>query len=390
MPPIEVKPLRVQKKSSNDARPRAATNPIVSENSAQQVSLGARSYPIHIGDGVLNQPELFTPHIEGRKSLIVTNEVVAPLYLDRLKKTLGNNPSSEVVLPDGEQHKRITTIQEIYDALLAGRFARDCVIIALGGGVIGDMAGFAAATYQRGVDFIQVPTTLLSQVDSSVGGKTGVNHPLGKNMIGAFHQPVAVMIDIATLSTLPQREFKAGLAEVIKYALLGDAEFMTWLEKNMALLLAYDAKALSYAINRCCDNKSRIVAEDEREAGVRALLNLGHTFGHAIENAMGYGEWLHGEAVAAGMCMAADLSTRLGWLSVAERDRAIGLINTVGLPTHLPPSLKSDDFKRLMALDKKVLSGKMRLVLLQGIGNAVVTEDFDHNMLDQTLDFYAG
>ncbi len=347
------------------------------------VELGARSYPIYIGAGLLTQAPLWTD-ILSKKTLVVTNDTIAPLYLEHIQKQL---PKAEgLILPDGEVHKTLTTTSLIYDRLLAGNYNRDCCLVALGGGVIGDITGFAAATYQRGVDFIQIPTTLLAQVDSSVGGKTGVNHPQGKNMIGAFHQPRLVLADTDTLATLPERELAAGLAEVIKYGLIRDTEFLAWLESNMPRLLQRDPEALAYAITRSCENKAQVVAADERESGQRALLNLGHTFGHAIEAALGYGKWLHGEAVGAGMCMAADLSQRLGWLTDAERERAVALITAAGLPTVAPGGLTRDQMLELMAGDKKVLAGKLRLVLLRGLGNAVVSAEFDEASLLATLD----
>ncbi len=352
------------------------------------VELGERSYPIDIGPGLIAD---FTPYsglLDSKRILIVTNETIAPLYLARLQTSLKGAQYDSVILPDGESHKTLTTLSLIYDALLKGNYGRDCLLIALGGGVIGDMCGFAAATYQRGVAFIQIPTTLLAQVDSSVGGKTAVNHPLGKNMIGAFHQPRAVIADTSTLATLPERELKAGIAEVIKYGLLGDLGFINWLEQNMTALLARDDNALVYAIHRSCQNKAHIVAQDEFEGGRRALLNLGHTFGHAIEAKLGYGEWLHGEAIAAGMAMAADMSCRLGWLSEHDRDRAIALIADAGLPTKTPAGLNPDQFLEAMGHDKKVLAGKLRLVLLRGLGDAVVTADFDPVVLQATLDAY--
>jgi 3-dehydroquinate synthase len=352
------------------------------------VELGERSYPIHMGSGVLSQPELFRPHLRSGRPFIVTNTTVAPLYLEALRRALGGHDVGALTLPDGEAHKTLETAGRVYDALLAGRHGRDSVLVALGGGVIGDLTGFVAATYQRGIGFIQVPTTLLAQVDSSVGGKTGVNHPLGKNMIGAFHQPLAVVADTDTLHTLPPRELSAGLAEVIKYGLLGDAPFFDWLESNMDRLRTLDAHALTEAIRRSCANKARIVALDERESGPRALLNLGHTFGHAIEAALGYGRWLHGEAVGAGLCMAADLSRRLGWLAAEDRDRVIALVGHAGLPTRLPAQLRTTDFQRLMAHDKKVQAGKLRLVLLKAIGTAVVTADFDPAALAETVAHY--
>jgi 3-dehydroquinate synthase len=290
-----------------------------------------------------------------------------------------------VILPDGERFKTWETLQLIFDGLLGARHDRGTTVIALGGGVIGDMAGFAAACYQRGVNFIQMPTTLLSQVDSSVGGKTGINHPLGKNMIGAFYQPQAVLIDTTTLLTLPARELSAGLAEVIKYGLICDEPFLTWLEEHMSALRALDQAVLAQAIERSCAAKARVVAADERESGVRATLNLGHTFGHAIETHQGYGNWLHGEAVAAGTVMALDMSERLGWITTAERERVVRLFIAAGLPVVPPQDMTAEDFMEHMAVDKKVMNGKLRLVLLQGLGEAVVTGDFPREILDATL-----
>ena len=317
--------------------------------------------------------------------MIVTNETVGPLYLERVEAALADYQIGRVVLPDGEQYKTLAVLDQIFTALLEQRFDRRCTLLALGGGVVGDMAGFAAASYQRGVDFIQVPTTLLAQVDSSVGGKTGVNHPSGKNMIGAFHQPRCVIADTATLDTLPDRELSAGLAEVIKYGLISDPEFFAWLEENMAALVARDTGALAYAIERSCSDKAAVVAADEREAGQRALLNLGHTFAHAIETGMGYGTWLHGEAVGAGMCMAAAMSARLGWLSDAQVKRTQALIAAAGLPVRPPNEVSAQRLLELMAVDKKVMDGRLRLVLLQDIGQAVVSADFDPDTLKQTL-----
>jgi len=350
-----------------------------------EVDLGERSYPIHIGPGLIGKPELYRPHIGGSQVMIVTNETVAPLYLDRVENTLAGFRRERVVLPDGEKHKNLQVWNRIMDGLLSGRFARDCTLVALGGGVIGDMAGFAAACYQRGVAFIQVPTTLLAQVDSSVGGKTGVNHALGKNMIGAFHQPECVIADTQTLDTLPDRELSAGIAEVIKYGLIRDPEFFGWLEANMGRLLSRDAEALAYAIERSCRNKAEVVTADELEAGQRALLNLGHTFGHAIETGMGYGAWLHGEAVGAGMCMAAEMSARLGWLEAEAAERTRALIAAARLPVQAPSDLSPERLRDLMAVDKKVLDGRLRLVLMRGIGKSLVTADFDPEKLDGTL-----
>ena len=339
------------------------------------VALDERSYPIHIGSGLLDRPELILPHIKQKRVVVVTNETVAPLYLARLSSALstGGVEVLPVVLPDGEQFKTWETLNQIFDALLGARCERSTILIALGGGVIGDMGGFAAACYQRGMPFIQVPTTLLSLVDSSVGGKTAINHPLGKNMIGAFYQPKLVLADIATLDTLPDRELKAGLAEVIKYGLIRDPEFFVWLEINLDKLLARDQASLIHAVHRSCTNKAEVVAADERESGERALLNLGHTFGHAIETGMGYGEWLHGEAVAAGTLIAAELSCRLGWIDVDMVARIERLFVRAGLPV-MAPRLGAARYLELMSHDKKVQDGKLRLVLLRGLGQAVVSD----------------
>ncbi len=340
-----------------------------------RVALGDRSYPIHIGSGLLTRPELLLPYIKQKKVVVITNTTVAPLYLEKLRSTLERAGISvlPVILPDGEQFKTWETLNLIFDALLGSRCERGTTLVALGGGVIGDMGGFAAACYQRGMPFIQVPTTLLSQVDSSVGGKTAINHPLGKNMIGAFYQPKLVLADISTLDTLPDRELKAGLAEVIKYGLIRDLEFFVWLEDNLDKLLAREAVALTYAIHRCCANKAEIVAADEKEMGERALLNLGHTFGHAIETGMGYGQWLHGEAVAAGTLIAAELSFNLGWLDAASVKRIEQIFVRAGLPV-FAPTLGVARYLELMSHDKKVQDGKLRLVLLRAIGKGVVSE----------------
>lgn len=340
------------------------------------VALGERSYPIHIGAGLLERPDLVMAHLAAPLAAIVSNDTVAPLYLGGFSRELRDRDVrvTEIILPDGEVHKNWQTLNHIFDVLLKNRCERATTLIALGGGVIGDLAGFAAATYQRGVPFIQVPTTLLAQVDSSVGGKTGINHPLGKNMIGAFHQPRLVLADTDTLRTLPDRELRAGLAEVIKYGLIRDVAFFEWLESNMDKLLARETEALAYAIERSCANKADVVAADELESGVRALLNLGHTFGHAIEAGLGYGNWLHGEAVAAGTMMAAELSRRLGWLSGPDCARAAALMQRAGLPTQ-GPELGADRYLDLMALDKKVTAGKIRLVLLKNIGEGVISAE---------------
>lgn len=351
------------------------------------VGLGDRSYPIHIGSGLIDRAELLQAHVPRKRAAIVTNTTVAPLYLDRLQQTLraiGVN-SVPVILPDGEEYKNSDTLNLVYDALLTHRCERTTPLIALGGGVIGDMTGYAAATYLRGVPFIQIPTTLLAQVDSSVGGKTGINHPLGKNMIGAFYQPRLVLADTDTLNTLPDNELAAGLAEVIKYGLIRDLAFLEWLEQNMDKLLARDTAALQYAIARSCQNKAEVVQADERESGERALLNLGHTFGHAIESGMGYGNWLHGEGVAAGTVMAADLSQRLGWISGQEVVRIRNLFERAGLPV-VAPDLGTDKYLELMGLDKKVEDGKIRFVLLRQLGHAVVYGDVPPDLLRQTLE----
>ena len=349
------------------------------------VELGERAYPIYIGRGLLAQAALVRPHVAGRQVLIVTNETVAPLYLAEARALFDGYQCETVILPDGEQYKTLEVLNRIFDALLEKRCDRRVTLVALGGGVIGDMTGFAAACYQRGVAFIQIPTTLLAQVDSSVGGKTGVNHPLGKNMIGAFHQPRCVLIDTDTLRTLPDRELSAGLAEVIKYGLIRDYKFFAWLEENMAALVQRDPVKLAEAIERSCRNKAEIVAADEREGGVRALLNLGHTFGHAIETGMGYGAWLHGEAVGAGIYMAADLSQRLGWLTRADVERIETLLQRAGLPARGPHTLKLDEMLALMAVDKKAQDGQIRLVLLRTLGAGVITADYNPALLRETI-----
>lgn len=337
------------------------------------VALPGRSYPIHIGADLLGREDLLASYFKHGKAVVVSNVTVAPLYLDRLVGALKRIGVSAipVVLPDGEQFKNWETLNTIFDALLGAHCERSTTLVALGGGVIGDMGGFAAACYQRGMPFIQVPTTLLSQVDSSVGGKTAINHPRGKNMIGAFYQPKLVLADIGTLDTLPDRELKAGLAEVIKYGLIRDFEFYEWLQANIGRLLERDREALAYAVHRSCANKAEVVVADERENGERALLNLGHTFGHAIETGMGYGQWLHGEAVAAGTLMAAELSHRLGWIGSDDVARIERLFEQAGLPVQ-GPDLGEARYLELMRHDKKVEGGKLRLVLLKRIGEAVV------------------
>lgn len=353
------------------------------------VDLGERSYPIHVGPGLLGQVGQLRPYIAGRQVMIVTNETVAPLYLDQLKRGLGEDlVVREVVLPDGEHTKTLASVERIWDALLAAGFNRRCTLVALGGGVIGDMVGYAAACYQRGVAFIQVPTTLLSQVDSSVGGKTGVNHSRGKNMIGAFWQPRAVIIDTQTLHTLPARELTAGLAEVIKYGLIRDTRFLSWLETHMRALRGLDDGLLSEAILRSCAIKAEVVAADETEQGVRALLNLGHTFGHAIEAHQGYGQWLHGEAVGTGMQMAATLSQQLGWLAEVEVERVTAVIAAAGLPQAAPADMDADAFIERMRLDKKNLDDRIRLVLLRALGDACLYDELPAGQLYAFLQDY--
>jgi 3-dehydroquinate synthase len=350
-----------------------------------QVDLGTRSYPIYIGQALLGQTELVTPFVKSQQVLVVSNETVAPLYLETTLTAFTNFQTVSVILPDGEEYKTLAVLNQIFDSLLTHRCDRQTTLVALGGGVIGDMTGFAAACYQRGVPFIQIPTTLLAQVDSSVGGKTGVNHPLGKNMIGAFHQPQCVIIDTDTLNTLDQRQFCAGLAEVIKYGLINDPDFFDWLDTHAAELLQRDAPALSFAIARSCQNKAHIVAIDERESGPRALLNLGHTFGHAIETGLGYGQCLHGEAVAIGICLAAQLSQRMGWINQEEMTRITTLIAKMMLPTQIPAGLPGNKMLDLMQVDKKVRQGKIRLVLLKGIGKAFLSDQYDTKLLPEIL-----
>lgn len=340
------------------------------------VNLGDRSYPIIVGRALLNGGFDLGDFIVGTDCLVVSNETVAPLYLDALMPNLGGRSVGSISLPDGEAFKTVTTMQMILDELVAARAGRDTTVIALGGGVVGDIAGFAAACYMRGVAFIQVPTSLLAQVDSSVGGKTGVNHEKGKNLIGAFHQPQAVLIDTDTLSTLPTRELKAGLAEVIKYGAICDTNFFAWLESNMDALLEKDPQTLAYAIQRSCELKAEVVSEDERESGRRAILNFGHTFGHAIERCQGYGDWLHGEAVAAGMVMAA----RLSGIPTGDVSRLEALLGAAGLPIQ-PPDLTSERWLEAMGMDKKVQQKKLRFVLLQSLGDAYVSADYDESRL---------
>lgn len=351
-----------------------------------RVALGERSYPIQIGAGLLGEARVYAPYVNGRRVAVVTNRVVAAHYLDRVQRALeqaGAQPVP-VLIEDGEQAKSWATLDQVIDALLAARLGRDALIVALGGGVVGDLAGFAAAVYQRGIAFIQAPTTLLAQVDSSVGGKTAINHARGKNMVGAFHQPLAVIADVASLDTLPERELRAGLAEVIKHGFVLDAQFVTWLEANIDKLLARDRAALAHAVLRSCELKAQVVAADEREAGLRAVLNFGHTFGHAIEAGVGYGEWLHGEAVAAGMVMAAELSTLAGSLRREDAQRVQALIARAGLPVR-GPALAPERYLELMQVDKKAAGGNVRFVLLEGLGRAGLRADVDARLVRASI-----
>jgi 3-dehydroquinate synthase len=353
-----------------------------------QIALGERSYPIYIGSGLLDQSGFYASHIKGKQILVVTDETVAPLYLEKVLGQLKAYQTVSLILPDGEQHKTLEVLSQIFDTLLTNKFGRNATLIALGGGVIGDMGGFAASCYQRGIPFIQMPTTLLAQVDSSVGGKTGVNHPLGKNMIGAFYQPQCVIADTDVLDTLDDRQLSAGLAEVIKYGLIRDAELFDWLEANMDALLSRNKEALAFAIERSCLNKADVVAEDETETGVRATLNLGHTFGHAIETGMGYGEYLHGEAVAIGICQASDLSRRKGWLTDADVEKITALFKKARLPVSPPAELGPEQFLKLMSVDKKNVDGEIRLILLEAIGHATLPTGVDEKLLYATLATY--
>lgn len=354
-----------------------------------QVSLAERSYPILIGESLLADAALLGRHLPARDLLLVSNTTVAPLYAERVRASLADRRVVDVRLPDGEQYKTMEYMGRVLDVLIANRFARDCIVVALGGGVIGDLAGFSAACYQRGVAFAQMPTTLLAQVDSSVGGKTGVNHPGGKNMIGAFHQPSVVFADTSTLKTLPLRELRAGLAEVVKYGLIFDEAFLGWIEQNVAALLAQEPAALAHAIYRSCELKADVVRRDEREAGDRALLNLGHTFGHAIETVTGYTQWLHGEAVATGMVIAADMSARLGLLPQTDVERVRNLLQRIGLPVEAP-KFGAQQALDCMRIDKKVKSGRIRLVLLEQLGKARFTADYADDALDATLAMHFG
>jgi 3-dehydroquinate synthase len=353
------------------------------------IDLGARSYPIYIGDGLLSRTDLLTRHAAGDSYAIITNATIAPLYLKQVREGLAGKRVFDVILPDGEEFKTLATVERIIDALAAERMNRDGTVIALGGGVIGDMAGFAAACYQRGIACMQMPTTFLAQVDSSVGGKTGVNHAAGKNLIGAFHQPACVIADTTTLRTLPERELRAGLAEVIKHGMLGDLEFFQWLEANIDGVLARDPGALAHAIQRSCEIKARIVGADERESGLRALLNLGHTFGHAIETATAYAGWLHGEAVGAGLLIASDMSKRLGWITQAEFDRVRTLLQRAGLG-RAAPRIGLTRALDYMSMDKKVRNDRIRLVLIKPLGAAVVASDYPAGSLHAALTHYFG
>ena len=353
------------------------------------VALGERAYPILIGQSLLAEGQAVPAYVSAQDILLVTNTTVGPLYADQVTASLKDRRIVDLRLPDGEQYKTLENVSRVLDVLVANRFGRDSIVLALGGGVVGDLAGFSAACYQRGVAFAQVPTTLLAQVDSSVGGKTGVNHPGGKNLIGAFHQPRVVISDTSTLATLPIRELRAGLAEVIKYALVFDADFLVWLEQNLDALLRLDAAALAHAIHRSCELKAQVVLRDEHEQGERALLNFGHTFGHAIETATGYTQWLHGEAVAAGMLIAADMSARLGLIAAADVKRVAELLNRAGLATP-PPRIGAESARQYMSVDKKVKGGRIRLVLLEALGRARFTADYSDDALAATLAAHFG
>jgi 3-dehydroquinate synthase len=353
------------------------------------VSLADRSYPILIGESLLSNASLLQEYLQARDLLLVSNTTVGPLYAETVRRALGDRRIIDVRIPDGEQYKTLEYVSRVLDVMVANRFGRDSVVLALGGGVVGDLAGFSAACYQRGVAFAQMPTTLLAQVDSSVGGKTGVNHPGGKNLIGAFHQPRVVFSDTTTLTTLPPRELRAGLAEVVKYGLVFDLDFLEWIEANVEKLLALDAGALAHAIHRSCELKADVVRRDERETGDRALLNLGHTFGHAIETATGYTQWLHGEAVATGMVIAADMSARLGLLASADVQRVRELLTRIGLPVEAP-RVGAERALGYMSVDKKVKAGRIRLVLLERLGNARFTADYADDALNSTLNAHFG
>ena len=384
---------RISKKSVTSTVDRCCLPSALSEApSVVTIDLGERSYPIYIGSGLLDDGDLIRKHVPGRTALVVTNETIAPLYLDRTVAALeskGDLRVEVIILPDGEKYKTVDVLMKIFDKALESKLDRQTTFVALGGGVIGDMTGFAAASYQRGVHFVQVPTTVMSMVDSSVGGKTGVNHPGGKNMIGAFYQPRCVVVDIDTLDTLPDREFSSGLAEVVKYGLIRDREFFEWQEANVEKLMARKAGTLVHAIEKSCINKAEVVALDEREGGVRATLNLGHTFGHAIETGVGYGEWLHGEAVSVGIVMAAFMSERLGWIDQSIFKRTTSLLEKYRLPVQVPSLMTKQLFMNFMAIDKKSENGQVRFILLRGeLGCCVFTGDFDQSKLEETLDSY--
>jgi len=351
-----------------------------------EVDLGDRSYPIFIGEGLLNNIDLIQSYIRGTTTVTVSNTTVAPLYLDKVHQFNVDKKNTDIILPDGEKYKTIATLEQIYTEMLEARCDRKTTLLALGGGVVGDVAGFAAASYQRGINFIQMPTTLLSMVDSSVGGKTGVNHPLGKNMIGAFHQPQCVIIDTETLNTLDDRQLSAGIAEIIKYGYINDMEFIDWLDENIPKLLKRDPDTLAYAIYRSCQHKADIVAADEKEKGQRALLNLGHTFGHAIETGMGYGNWLHGEAISAGMMMAARLSQEHGWISDSEVESIRVLLKKANLPVNPPKEIDANMFNKLMLIDKKMQDGVLHLILMKSLGESFICSDFDKELLKKVLD----
>ncbi|HIQ14041.1 MAG TPA: 3-dehydroquinate synthase [Leucothrix sp.] len=350
------------------------------------VDLGSRSYPIHIGTGLLKQIDIIKPYIQGKTTVTVSNTTVAPLYLKQAHQLITNKSNTDIILSDGEEYKNLKVLEQIYTEMLEAHCDRKTTLLALGGGVVGDISGFAAASYQRGINFIQIPTTLLSMVDSSVGGKTGINHPLGKNMIGAFHQPQCVIIDTETLNTLDDRQLSAGIAEVIKYGYINDIAFIHWLDENMDKLLKRDPETLAYAIYRSCKHKAKIVAADEKEAGQRALLNLGHTFGHAIETGMGYGKWLHGEAISAGMVMAAELSKLHGWISDSDVESIRALLKKANLPVDPPSEISATQFKQLMYIDKKVQDGILHLVLIKSLGESFISSDFDKQALQSILE----
>lgn len=349
------------------------------------IDLGHHSYPIHIGKGIVSQADLIQPHIHGKTTATVSNVTVAPLYLDKIHSLIQDKSNIDIILPDGEEYKNAVTLGQIHTEMLEARCDRKTTLLALGGGVVGDVSGFAAASYQRGINFIQIPTTVLSMVDSSVGGKTGINHPLGKNMIGAFHQPQCVIIDTDFLKTLDDRQISAGIAEIIKYGYINDIEFIHWLDENMDKLLKLDPEALAYAIYKSCEHKANIVAADEKEKGQRALLNLGHTFGHAIETGMGYGNWLHGEAISAGMVMAAELSQKHGWISKADVQSIRAILQKARLPIEPPKEITPEQFSKLMSIDKKVQDGVLHLILMKSLGESFISSDFDPQALQSVL-----